>query len=504
MHKDNDTTNKINMYVCGPTVYDSSHLGHARTYITVDLITRTMNLINNTPCHLVMNITDIDDKIIKKANTEGIDWMRIAKTYENSFFNSMSKLNVRLPDVVIRVSEVMSQIISYIQRIIDNGFAYVTSDGSVYFDSEAYVSHGYYFGDLVDEDETQYQSELSPLVILQKKNKKDFALWKGRTKSEVGFDAEFTYQAKKILSWGRPGWHIECSTMIHETIGSELDIHLGGIDLKFPHHHNERLQAHAYYHPKFKPNSLNPELNKQWSTIFYHIGHLCVVVENENKEIVQQKMSKSLKNFTTIDEALKEINANQLRWMFVMHKWTDTMDFSDQTINHAKSYDTMISNFFNRVANYPFNRKDISYSKKEYDMLDSYHLIKTKINEALNHYQFDVAAFLLQELINKTNSYISNNNPNESLVRKIHIWIINLTNNLGFVYEKSTMDSATDVMGVLINTRSAIRNLTRDKNITKDLKQKLFEILDNERNVNLPEIGIILQDTKDSSSWFKK
>ncbi|XWV25590.1 cysteinyl-tRNA synthetase [Tupanvirus deep ocean] len=504
MHRENFSINDINMYVCGPTVYDSSHLGHARTYITVDLIVRTMNLINNTPCHLVMNITDIDDKIIKKANAEGVDWIQIAKTYEKSFFNSMSKLNVKLPDVVVRVSDVMPQIILYIQKIVDNGFGYVTSDGSVYFDSEAYVSHGYSFGDLVDEDETQYQSELSPLVILQKKNKKDFALWKGRTKSEVGFEAQFIYKGKSIPSWGRPGWHIECSTMIHETIGSELDIHLGGIDLKFPHHHNERLQAHAYYHPKFKPNTFNPELNKQWSTNFYHIGHLCVVVENDKKEMVQQKMSKSLKNFTTIDEALKEITANQLRWMFVMHKWTDTMDFSEQTINHAKSYDTMITNFFNRVANYPFNRQDVVYNKKEYEMLESYKLIKTKIQEALASYKFDVTTTHIQELINKTNSYISIDRPNESLVRKIYFWIINLTNNLGFVYEKATIDSTADVMNVLINTRSAIRTLTRDKNISKETKQKLFEILDNERNVRLPEIGITLLDTKESSSWFKK
>lgn len=186
------------MYVCGPTVYNVSHIGHGRVYIMVDLINRVMNSIMNQKTHLVMNITDIDNKIINAAAIAKTSWTDIARIYEKSFFDSMAKLNVKLPDVIIRVSDVLPQIISYVQTIIDNGFAYVTDDGSVYFDTNAYVAQGYYFSGKEDEEENQYQSELSSSIISQKKNKKDFALWKGRKSEEIGFDAEFMFNGIKM------------------------------------------------------------------------------------------------------------------------------------------------------------------------------------------------------------------------------------------------------------------------------------------------------------------
>lgn len=505
--KNNYLNNAVKMYVCGPTTYSASHIGHGRTYMVVDLINRVMTNIMNIKTHLVMNITDIDDKIINKAKETNTDCRTVTKTYEKSFFDSMSKLNIKLPDVVIRVTETIPEIIVYVQKIIDNGFAYVTNDGSVYFDSAAYVKQGYPLSDLVDEDETIYQSELSPLIILQKKNKKDFALWKGRKETEVGFDAEFRFEGEVIKKFGVCGWHIECSTMIDKTIGSDLDIHFGGIDLKFPHHHNERLQAHAYYHPKFYPGkesvkgccahltdkqSDQPDY-PQWSTQFMHIGHLC---------IKGLKMSKSLKNFTTVEEILKEVSSNQMRWLFITHKWTETMDFNDDIIEQAKIFDTTLINFFNRMVNYPFDRNNVVCNQKEFEMLEYFDATKKKITTDLTMFKFDTAASLLFELINKTNTYVSINYPNECLARKILDWIVNLVNDLGFIYQKNNNDMTKDVMSVLIDTRGALRELTRDKDIPKDVKQKLFAILDKERNVSLPDIGITLQDTKESSSWF--
>ncbi|AYV85511.1 MAG: cysteinyl-tRNA synthetase [Satyrvirus sp.] len=482
----------VKMYVCGPTTYDHSHIGHAHTYITVDIFNRVMNSIMNLKTYLVLNITDIDDKILKKAHESGTDWKLVSNTYERSYFESMSKLNVRLPNVIIKVSDTLPQIIKYIQKIIDNGFAYVTSDGSVYFDSAAYVENGYLFSDLVDEDETVYQTELSPLIILQKKNKKDFALWKGRTKREVGFDAEFEYKGEKIVSWGRPGWHIECSSMIHETIGPDLDIHFGGIDLKFPHHYNERLQAHAFYHPKFKPN-LNQ--TSEWSSNFYHIGHLC---------ISGLKMSKSLKNFTTIDDCLKSVSPNELRWMFISHKWSDSMDFSDNTIKGAKFFDEKIINFFNKIVNYPFQKEFSMYTYLEFGFNNYFDEAKDKIIEELTSFKFDLAVNNLFELVNKTNSYIDSTHVNELLARKVYDWILFLVDKLGFVYQKNSDNSITDVMDVLVKTRNSLRTLAREiPKETKQIKQKLFEVLDKERNILLPAIGITLHDLKDSSSWFK-
>jgi len=348
---------------------------------------------------------------------------------------------------------------------------------------------------------------------MQKKHQQDFSLWKGRTNKEVGFDVEFVYDGEKFNSHGRPGWHIECNVMIHETIGSDLDIHFGGIDLKFPHHHNERLQAHAYYHPKYQSkdrsediesNQLINDEEKQWTDKFLHIGHLCVIAKNSDNQLVQQKMSKSLKNFTTIDEALNTISANQMRWMFSFHKWTDPMDFSEDTIAQAKQIDSVISNFFNRIINYPFDRLNIKYNEKEHEMMSKFYLAKKNIIMDLYAFKLDVAVKELLNLLNITNSYVSNLRPNGSLVNQIYDWVAHLTNLLGFEYGVIKETSTAEVMNILINMRTTIREITREKDIPQNIRQKLFEILDSQRNVQLPDIDIILQDTKESSSWFKK
>ena len=473
------------LYVCGPTTYAPSHLGHARTYMIVDLINRVMTHFDGKKIFLVMNITDIDDKILSKASETNTNWTDIAKKYEKSFFDSMIKLNVQLPNVIIRVSEVIPEIVKYIQVIIDKGFAYVTNDGSVYFDTITYLSAGYTINENIDDD----YSEISESIVNQKKNKKDFSLWKGRLDNEVGFDVKFTYNNYIIFSHGRPGWHIECSTMIHETLGNHFDIHFGGIDLKFPHHYNEIIQANAYHHPLY-----HPDTNKIWCNEFIHIGHLC---------IQGQKMSKSLKNFTTIDEALDTINSNEIRWMFMTHKWSDQMDFSDETIKYIKILDGTFINFFNRIINYPFDKNNVKYNQAEIYLDNFYYKTNIDIITKLKTFEFDLVVRALTDLINKTNSYISSDKPNEHLVRKIYEWIFYIVTTLGFVYGvKNNSHNIADILSVIVETRTTLREITRDKSVPKDIKDKLFNILDKERNVSLKNIGITLQDTKTSSSWF--
>lgn len=484
-------TDVVKMYVCGPTPYDKSHVGHARVYTTVDMINRVMTNIFDEKTLLVMNITDIDDKIIKKATETNVNWKNIAKMYEDSFFASMSKLNVQLPNLIIRVTECLPEIVKYIQQIIDNNFAYMTPDGSVYFDTIAYAEAGYKVQNMDDEE---FQTQVSVEILLQKKNKKDFALWKGRNENEVGFDVEFRCplaglrnQNSVIKSHGRPGWHIECSTMIHETIGPDIDIHFGGIDLKFPHHNNEIIQANAFYHPLFSKN-------KKWVNRFMHVGHLCVA---------GLKMAKSLKNFTTIDEALKTITPNQLRWMFATHQWQEQLDFSDETVIHATAYDLMIKNFFNRIVNYPFDINHTKYNQNEKVMDEYFYETCDNIKNELKSFEFANTSKLLSELITRTNKYISNDVPNKSIVLKIYGWIQWLVHTLGFDYSTNIDGTKTkDVMNVLVNSRSSLRSLVRDKSVPKEVKMKLFQILDNERDVGLKNIGVILQDTPDSSSWY--
>lgn len=268
--RENYLQNAKKLYVCGPTVYSDSHIGHARCYMIVDLFYRIMKHIARENVYLVMNITDVNNKIIKRAQDTNTTWQEIAKTYEKSFFDAMTKLNIQKPKVVIRVSEVIPEIIAYIQKIMDNGFAYPTKDGSVYFDSVAYENAGYVFGNN-DVDIEEYKGKVDVKVLLSKRNRRDFSLWKGREKSEVGFSADFIYKNEKTTLYGIPGWHIECSCMIDQTIGPVLDIHMGGIDLKYPHHHNEQLQANAFHHPCF-----TPEKCKKWCQEFMHVGHVRV------------------------------------------------------------------------------------------------------------------------------------------------------------------------------------------------------------------------------------
>lgn len=315
-------------YTCGPTVYDSAHLGHARTYVLIDIIQRVLLYHHNhqlTPSNtptpspiFIMNITDVDDKIITRAKERNISPVDLAKQFEREFFDDMKSLNIMYPTVVTRVTDhIYKSIIPYIQQILDNGMAYIIPDndsdsndskfGSVYFDVKAFEAasgsinkYGKLSSSSFGDDETFFQwdhnANNNAHQIQKKKDSRDFALWKSRIKN----DNEVTWDSP----WGkgRPGWHIECSAMI-ETISKEfrsthdIHVHAGGIDLKFPHHTNEIAQAEAYnYHHSSGVSDTAVNKNKEWIPHWVHTGHL---------HINGLKMSKSLKNFITIKDLLR-------------------------------------------------------------------------------------------------------------------------------------------------------------------------------------------------------
>ena len=238
---------KVIWYQCGPTVYSDSHIGHARTYISLDIIQSIMNNYLGYNLIVCQNITDIDDKIITRSNEQNIPFKDLSRKYENDFFEDMEKLGVKFPDILTRVSEYIPEIIDYINKLIYNGFAYEINN-SVYFDVNKFKSSGYVYGKLVPEQEGNFdllkEAEGSLTVQDKKKSDCDFVLWK-RTKDE---DKEPFWDSP----WGkgRPGWHIECSVMSYNAFkdlsNGYLDIHAGGVDLKFPHHENEEAQSSAY------------------------------------------------------------------------------------------------------------------------------------------------------------------------------------------------------------------------------------------------------------------
>ena len=315
--------------MCGPTVYDHSHMGHAKTYMQSDILRRLMTDYFGYNVNLCMNITDVDDKIIIRANERGVKFDEISRHMENEFMKDCEALNIRLPTVITRVSEYIPEIVDFIQKIIENGFAY-EANGSVYFNVIKYSEsddHTYAkleptsFGnmELIKEGEGALTAET---VASEKINSQDFALWKKAKAAEPSWDSPW--------GKGRPGWHIECSAMAGAVFKEyPIDIHSGGIDLKFPHHDNEVAQSEAYYGCD------------NWVNHFWHTGHL---------HIAGKKMSKSLKNFTTIKQMLETYTAKQIRFMFLLHQWNIMMNYSpENSFPEAIVKEEQFNTFFKNV-----------------------------------------------------------------------------------------------------------------------------------------------------------
>lgn len=225
---------EISWYCCGPTVYDVSHLGHARTYVSIDIVRRILEDYFGVNINFALGITDIDDKIINKGKvmnfTSWDDMSQIARDFEVEFFKDMQRLNVKRPSAILRVSEHIPEIVNYVEKIRQNGYCYESEDG-VYFDVLSFGESKYgKLGQLPNVDEADEDRSFSKI----KRNPRDFALWKSAKPDEPSWNSPW--------GKGRPGWHIECSAMTHSYFGSNVDIHSGGIDLKFPHHTNEIAQ----------------------------------------------------------------------------------------------------------------------------------------------------------------------------------------------------------------------------------------------------------------------
>uniref|UniRef100_A0A674ETE9 cysteine--tRNA ligase n=1 Tax=Salmo trutta TaxID=8032 RepID=A0A674ETE9_SALTR len=289
-------------YSCGPTVYDHAHLGHACSYVRFDIIQRILSRVFGINVIHVMVITDIDDKIIRRALEKSISPTILARMYEEEFKNDMLALKVLPPAVYLRVTENIPQIVAFIEGIIRNEHAYATKQGDVYFDIG---SIGDRYGKLMGAGDAAGEPGDT-----EKRDSRDFALWKASKPQEPSWESPW--------GKGRPGWHIECSTIASSVFGSQLDIHSGGVDLAFPHHENEIAQCEAYHQCG------------QWGNYFLHSGHLHLKGSAE-------KMSKSLNNYITIKDFLESYSTNEFRMFCLLTKYRSAIDYSDASLNEARS-----------------------------------------------------------------------------------------------------------------------------------------------------------------------
>lgn len=318
------TRNVLKWYSCGPTVYDKAHLGHARAYVSQDIMRRVAERTGGYKVQLVMGVTDVDDKIIRRAQEQRVSFQTLARQKEQQFFEDMARFYVRPPTAITRVSEHLPEIIKYVEQIQHKGFAYEAADGSgVYFNT---TQLGDKYGKLDPRRQSQQDAEVLAAVeesdVVEeeekvKKDPKDFALWKAaKEENEPAWASPW--------GMGRPGWHIECSAMTHHVLGEKLDVHTGGVDLRFPHHNNEIAQCEAHNHGQHQYGH-----NEEWCKHFVHFGHLY---------IRGRKMSKSLKNFISVRDFLGQGHtADHFRLFCLQFKYRANLVYSEDRVRDAEA-----------------------------------------------------------------------------------------------------------------------------------------------------------------------
>ncbi|EGG24717.1 cysteinyl-tRNA synthetase [Cavenderia fasciculata] len=479
-------TKDVSWYICGPTVYDASHMGHARSYISFDVIRRIMRDYMGFNIMYVMNITDIDDKIIIRARERGITHTELSRACEASFFEDMKALNVLPPDALTRVTEYITEIVTFVEKIIENGFAY-ESNGSVYFDTVAY-SKQHDYGKLdpnaVGNEKLNSEGEGAlSAAVSEKRNNNDFALWKKSKELEPKWNSPW--------GEGRPGWHIECSAMASDILGPNIDIHSGGEDLKFPHHDNEIAQSEAHYKCK------------QWINYFIHSGHLL---------IDGSKMSKSLKNFITIQEALKKYTARQMRMLFLIHKYDKPMNYSVESMTNAIEIEKIFTEFFHLVKG--IIRSTSIAGEQNWEKADK------ELNAELQQAKRDVDKFImdnfntvdvihrLKELISKSNIYINDKSraPRVAIIQGVADYVtyilrvFGLTEaggvGFGVAGEGNVEETMTPMFDAIVDFRNQMRSLAIAKDTTK-----ILQACDSFRDDVLPLHGVKIDDRATGSTW---
>uniref|UniRef100_A0A1A9V5E2 cysteine--tRNA ligase n=1 Tax=Glossina austeni TaxID=7395 RepID=A0A1A9V5E2_GLOAU len=468
----------VTWYTCGPTVYDSCHLGHASCYVKLDILQRILRHHFNLNIVSAMNITDIDDKIIAKSENLGKDWREVARFYEAEFWTDLKKLNVLEPNVKARVTDHIPKIINYIERIIKKRLAYIGDDNSVYMDVKSVKNYGKLQNISLDEQDAGEQLEKGI-----KKSPMDFALWKAR-KTGPTFPSPW--------GDGRPAWHIECSTLADMIFGDNVHIHAGGIDLRFPHHENEECQSCVYHD------------NKQWVNYWLHTGHLSMKGES-------QKMSNSLKNTITVKDMLKKYSGDDFRMACALSNYRNPMEYSDELMEMAKSNLNKFKGFRTDCLAY-LSGKKTAVGLDDSAIFENLKFAQSHIDSSIRD-DFNTARSLttLMDQISSISRCINAQPGSEvqtasslDAVAAVSNYVSFILQSFGFAFvtaQEHELNTTTEQFNLnalledILNTRKSIR-----EKAVADKNDHLFEICDDLRKCLLQN-GIDIRDHSKGSSW---
>jgi cysteinyl-tRNA synthetase len=442
--------NAVKLYVCGVTVYNDAHVGHAMSALVFDIIRRYLEYRGYNVKH-VMNFTDVDDKIINRANKLGEDPLKLAERYINDYAQNLADLNILPATVNPRVSGTMSLIIKFIEGLIQKEHAYPALNGDVYFRVISDDDYGKLSGRKLDDMQAGARIEVGE----QKEHPMDFALWKAAKPGEISWDSPW--------GKGRPGWHIECSAMNLAELGEQIDIHGGGNDLIFPHHENEIAQSESY-------------TGKPFSRYWIHNGML---------QLGGEKMSKSLGNIVSIQKFLSKRDADVMRMLVLNGTYRAPLMFNEETLDAAEKAVERLKSGLRPAST---SAKGLA-AEAAAALAASNDSAKASFTSAMDD-DFNTAGAIaaLFELIKAVNTARDNGATNEQL-KPAQATLRELTSVLGLRMQGKQGSGDTDkFIDLLIEVRAEVR------------KQKLWPLSDLIRD-RLKELGVTIEDNKDGTSW---
>lgn len=443
---------EIKIYVCGPTVYNYFHIGNARPFVVFDTLRKYLEYRGNR-VKFVQNFTDVDDKIINKAREEGIPAGEVSEKFIEEYYKDAAALNVKKATVHPKVTENMDEIIQFVKDLIDKGYAYEV-DGDVYYSTRAFKNYGKLSGQNIEDLESGARIEVGE----KKKDPLDFALWKARkAEDEIAWESPW--------GMGRPGWHIECSTMSKKYLGDTIDIHAGGQDLTFPHHENEVAQSEAHS-------------GKQFANYWMHNGY--ITIDNE-------KMSKSKGNFFTVRDILKSYSGEVIRFFLLSGHYRSPINFSDALMGQAKNGLTRMENAKNNLKHLIHTCQG-NMTEEEQKILETYDSYRQKfiqsMDDDLNTADAISAIF---ELITAINTAVRDGASKEFAEKSLAV-LTELTTVLGLLQQEEKEDAIDDEIQALVEERQEARknkNFARADEIRDMLKEKGITLKDTPQGVQI-------------------